>query len=120
MIMCGSTINKKSEYYLNELNKLENAGLIEYKSLVLFSLIMAKKFRDCDSSYEKQCAQLHSPSRYNIFNSVNNFLKFTSRIIDIGFCGEWLFLNKRLRDYDVDEDEWKSSSQTTTSSSTTN
>lgn len=73
MIMCGSTFNKKSQYYLNELNKLENTGLIEYKSFVIFSLMMQKKFSDVDGSYEKQCEQLHSPSKYNIFNLPKGF-----------------------------------------------
>ncbi|CAF0708948.1 unnamed protein product [Brachionus calyciflorus] len=107
LIMCGSTYNKRSEFYLNELNKMENSGLLDYKSCVFFSLIMARKFSEYDDTYEKQCTQLHSPSKYNIFNSVNNILKFISRIVDIGFCGNWYFLNKNFVEYDIDEDEWK-------------
>ena len=107
LIMCGSTYSKRAEFYLNELNKLENSGLMEHKSFVFFSLIMAKKFSDFDDTYEKQCTQLHYPSRYNIFNLPNNILKFISRIVDIGFCGNWYFLNKYFVDYDIDENEWK-------------
>ena len=107
MIMCGKTYSKRSEYYLNELKKLENGGFLEYKNFVLFSLIVVRRFNEADSVYEKQCDQLNNPNKYNIFNLVNQFLKFSSRIIDFGFCNEWYFLNKRLKDYDLNEEEWR-------------
>lgn len=110
LIMCGSTYCKRSEFYLNEVNKLDNSGLLEYKSCVFFSLILARKFSEFDDTYEKQCNQLHYPSRYNIFNLPNNILKFISRIVDIGFCGQWFFLNKYFVDFDIDEEEWNSKS----------
>jgi hypothetical protein len=106
MIMCGSTYSKRSEYYLNELKKLENGGFLEYKSFVIFSMILVKRFNETESVYEGQCDQLNNPNKYNVFNLFNQSLKFLSRIIDFGFCNEWYFLNKRLKDYDVNEEEW--------------
>jgi hypothetical protein len=107
MLMCGSTHSRRSHFYLNELNRLENLDQLEYKSFVFFSLIMVKKFSGTESTYEKNCTQLNSPNKYNIFNLPNTTLRFVSRIIDIGFCDEWYFLNKNMKDYDVSELEWQ-------------
>ena len=106
MIMCGTTYNKKSEYYLNELNKLENADLLEYRSYFVFSLILARSFNPDDSTYESHCPQLTDPSKYNIFNQFDIFLRFISRIVDIGFCRKWYILEKRMLNFDVDDGEW--------------
>ena len=69
-------------------------------------MILVKRFNETESVYERQCDQLNNPNKYNVFNLVNQSLKFLSRIIDFGFCNEWYFLNKRLKDYDVNEKEW--------------
>jgi hypothetical protein len=105
MIMCGTVFNKNSEYYLNEINKLENAAMLEYRSYVLFSLILIRKFAEPLAIYEKQCEPLNNPSKYNIYNWPNRFMFFLSKIVDIGCLGNWRFLNKNLKDYDVDFDE---------------
>ena len=106
MIMCASNYNKKTEFYLNSLNKLEYCNLLEYRSYLVFSLVLAKNFSDIDASFEKQCASLQNPSKYNIFNYLNIFVRFISRIVDVGFFDNWYFLNKHFIDYDVDENEW--------------
>lgn len=108
LIMCGPTHSNRSEYYLNEISKLDNLGLIEYRSFLFFSLILVRKFTEADCNYDKLCAQLNNPNKFNIFNSFNIFLRFISRIIDIGYCDQWHFLNKYLKDYDVLEKEWVS------------
>jgi hypothetical protein len=106
ILMCGSTYSRRSYFYLNELNRLENLNQLEYKPCVFFSLIMVKKFSEFDATYEKRCTQLNTPNKFNIFNVTNVVLKFVSRIVDIGFCDEWYFLNKSMKDYDVNEVEW--------------
>ena len=106
LIMCGSTFNKKSEYYLDSLQKLENSNLLEYKSYVFFSLILARNFTDQDVSYEKRCAHLNNSSKFNIFNMPNRLLRFSARIVDFGILNNWYFLNNHLKDFDVDENEW--------------
>lgn len=107
MIMCASTYNKKSEYYLKELNKLDNSDQLEYISFIFFSLVLIKRYNSYNEIYEKQCAELNNPNKYNIFNLPNRLLKFMSRIIDIGIMDNWHYLEKNLKDFDVDEDEWK-------------
>lgn len=107
MIMCGSTYNKKSEYYLKELNRLDYSDQLEYRSFIFFSLILIKRYNDYNDIYEKQCAELNNPNKYNIFNLPNRLLKFMSRIVDIGIMDNWRYLEKNLKDFDIDEDEWK-------------
>ena len=107
MIMCGPTSRSRaSQYYLDELSKLESCDLLEYKSFLVFSLIAVNAFSHADSTYERQCGDLNHPSKYNVFNAFNLFLRYVARIVDIGFCDQWLFLDKRMRNMDVNELEW--------------
>jgi hypothetical protein len=112
LLMCGTTHSKRSHFYLNELNRLDNLEQLEYKSCVFFSLIMVKKFSAHEATYEKNCTQLNSPNKFNIFNAPNTALKLVSRIIDIGFLDEWYFLSKNMKDYDVNELEWNKKQKT--------
>lgn len=107
LILCCSVYNRKTEYYLNSLTRLENSNQLEIKSLVFFSLIMTKDYSSEAQIYEKRCAQLNNPSKFNIFNSVNVVLKFLSRIVDVGVCNRWYFLTKNFENYDIDEREWE-------------
>ena len=113
MIMCGTTYNKKTEYYLNSLNKLEYCNLLEYKSCLVFSLILARNFSSNESTYEKQCAPLQNPGKYNVFNYLNSSLRFMSRVVDIGFFDNLYFLNKNYREFDVNDDEWTGKTSST-------
>ena len=107
IIQCVSTYNRKTEYYLNSLTKMDNSKMLEYKSLVFFSLILERKCSVQDALYENQCLQLTDPSKYNIFNVADRLLRFISRIVDVGCLDNWYFLNQNFRDYDVDEREWQ-------------
>lgn len=105
--LVGSAYNRKTEYYLDSLNKLENIGKLEYKSYVFFSLICVKDFSKDTQNYEDQCAALNSPSKYNIFNQSNKFMRFLSRVVDIGAANRFYFLDKHFIDYDIDDREWQ-------------
>jgi hypothetical protein len=108
MIMIGGSVrNKSSEKYLDNVIKLENLKLLEHKDYLFFSLIKRNNFNeDCDL-FEKQCKQLNKPNKWNVFNYPNLFLFNISSIVDIGLFDYWIFLNKRLKDCDVNDDEWK-------------
>ncbi len=107
LAMIGSAYNRKTEYYLTTLNKLEQADLLEIRSFQFFSLIIEKKFAGSSQIYEKQCAQLNNPSKYNIFNLANRVLQFMSQVVDIGAANRFYFLDKNFQDYDIDEREWE-------------
>jgi hypothetical protein len=107
LIMCGSTYNRCFEAYLNELNKLEYTNRLNYRSCVLFSLILADDIDEQSTTYEKNCAQLRNPNKYNVFNQLNRLLAFLSRVVDIGYFGKWRYLSKNSIDFDIDDNEWK-------------
>ena len=107
LIMCHETRNRKSEYYLDELTKLENAKKLEYRSYVFFSLIINKGLGESVNVYEEQCAQLNEPGKWNVFNYFNRLLRFMSKIVDIGYYNKWRYLEKNFIEYDVNEDEFK-------------
>lgn len=98
--------NKKCEFYLDHVNKLENLGLLEHRDYLFFSLIKHTNFNpDCDL-YEKQSKHLNKPSKWNIFNYPNLFLQNISTIVDIGLFNNWIFINRRLENSDINDDEW--------------
>ena len=106
MYLCGNAYSRKTEYYLQNLDKLQNTDRLEYRSFVFFGCILANEFSAIDQSYEKHCQQLRNPSKYSIFEHANKVLKFLSRVIDFGFMNKWYFLDKHFVDYDIDEREW--------------
>ena len=112
MILLGSGIrNKKCEFYLDQVNKLDNLGLLEHRDYLFFSLIKHTNFNpECDL-YEKRSKHLNKPSRWNILNYPNLFLQNLSTIVDIGLFNNWIILNKRLENCDVNDDEWEASSK---------
>jgi hypothetical protein len=110
VLLCGeSTRNRLAINYLNDMHKLSNNGLLTHKSFVLFSLVKRVNFnKECDL-YDKHCKQLNKPSPWNILNQLNLTMAWFSSIVDIGLFDYWIFLNRNLKDYDVNTDEWTNS-----------
>jgi hypothetical protein len=111
LLMCGeSTRSRHAENSLNDMHKLSNNGLLFHRSFVLFSLMKRVNFnKECDL-YEKHCKPLNKPSPWNVLNYVNLTLAWFNSIVDIGVFDYWLFLNRNLKDYDVNVAEWPNSS----------
>ena len=107
LALVGNAYNRKTEYYLNSVDKLENADLLEIRSFQFFSFILQKNFANSSQLYEKQCAQLNNPSKYNIFNMPHRLLQFLGRVVDVGVANRFYFLDKNFQDYDIDEREWE-------------
>ena len=103
----GGAYNRKTEYYLTNIDKLENENLLEIKSFVFFSFILQRNFGKTIQTYEKQCAQLNNPSKYNVFSVPHKFIQFMGRIVDVGAVNRFYFLDKSFQDYDIDEQEWE-------------
>ena len=108
LILYGSSVrNKKCEYYMDHLNKLDSLSMLEHRDYLFFSLIKRSNFNpECDL-YEKQSKPLNNPSKWNIFNYANLFFLNLSTIVDIGAFNSWFFLRRRLENSDINDDEWK-------------
>lgn len=88
--------NATSDGHVQSLVKLRNEGRLRHLGLGLFSLVYRADY-DLDATlYEAQCSNLSVPWR-----------ELPQRVLDVGFVGRWWILDAKMKDYDVNEDEFK-------------
>lgn len=99
LAMVGDAIrNPSAEQHVTYLSRCENQGLLRRTDLMFFTLMWIADYpKDCNI-YAAQCKYL-KPS----------FLTFHNRIIDIGLFGTWLNMFLKMRDFDINPEEWSSS-----------
>ncbi|KPM11196.1 hypothetical protein QR98_0097660 [Sarcoptes scabiei] len=78
--------NKKSCFYVHEIFQLHNQHLLRYQSF---------EFPPELQLYQTQCRYLRPRWRIDF----NNF-------IDIGFLGQYWLIENKMKEYDINEDEW--------------
>ncbi|GFY48065.1 uncharacterized protein TNIN_177731 [Trichonephila inaurata madagascariensis] len=100
LIMVADPIrNPAAEEYVVYLNRCLNQGLLRRTSCLFFSIMwVADYHKDCNI-YPTQCKYLRP-----------DFLYFYKRIIDVGVFGTWINLKLKMKDYDINPNEWKESS----------
>ncbi|XP_037332942.2 mitochondrial import inner membrane translocase subunit Tim29 isoform X1 [Pungitius pungitius] len=82
--------------HVQSLVKLRNEGRLRHASLGVLSLVY-RSDHDLDTTlYEAQCSSLAAPWR-----------ELPHRILDVGFVGRWWVLDSKMKDYDINEDEFK-------------
>lgn len=85
-----------SDGHVQNLVKLRNEGKLRYLSLGLLSLTYKVNFdSDCDL-YEAQCSALSVP-----------WAELPRCVVDVGFGGRWWVLDYKMKDYDINEEEFK-------------
>lgn len=96
LIQVGEPIrNPVSVQHIKWLEQCYNEGLIRRLNLGILSLIWLDNYdRDC-SLYKAVCPYLKP-----------RYLTFHDRIIDVGFLEKWWLLEKKMKDYDVNEAEF--------------
>ncbi|XP_031174206.1 mitochondrial import inner membrane translocase subunit Tim29 isoform X1 [Sander lucioperca] len=88
--------NGTSDGHVQSLVKLRNEGRLRHASLGLLSLVYRADY-DADATlYEAQCSNLSVPWR-----------ELPKRILDVGFIGRWWVLDSKMKNFDVNEDEFK-------------
>lgn len=85
-----------SDGHVQSLMKLRNEGRLRYLSLGVLTLLYHSDFDPDVTLYEAQCSNLSVPWR-----------ELPQRVLDVGFVGRWWILDSKMRDYDVNEDEFK-------------
>lgn len=85
-----------SDGHVQRLVKLRNDGCLRHLSLGVFSLLYHSDFDPDVMQYEAQCSNLSVPWR-----------ELPQRVLDVGFVGRWWILDSKMKDYDVNEDEFK-------------
>ncbi|KAM6905416.1 mitochondrial import inner membrane translocase subunit Tim29 [Xenentodon cancila] len=88
--------NATSDGHVQSLVKLHNEGRLCYANLGLFSVVYHADFDPDTKLYEAQCSNLSVPWR-----------ELPQRVLDIGFIGHWWILNSKMKDYDINEKEFK-------------
>lgn len=76
--------------------KLRNEGRLRHLSVGVFTLVYRSDFDPDAMLYEAQCSSLSVPWR-----------ELPQRVLDVGFLGRWWILDSKMKDYDVNEEEFK-------------
>jgi hypothetical protein len=92
----SSIQNKQVISYLKGLEQMHNNGMIRYFSFGLFSLVWRDNYDPHLGLFEAQCDYL-KPSYLEILQQ---------RVVDVGFLNRWWLLERNMKDFDVNDDEW--------------
>ncbi|XP_064171836.1 mitochondrial import inner membrane translocase subunit Tim29 isoform X1 [Anguilla rostrata] len=85
-----------SDGHVQGLVRLRNEGRLRYASLGVASLTYRADHDPEASLYEARCSLLSVP-----------WAELRERVLDVGFAGRWWLLGAKMRDYDVNEDEFR-------------
>lgn len=85
-----------SDSHVQSLVKLRNEGRLRFVSLGLLALVYRTDYDTNAMLYEAQCSNLSVPWR-----------ELPQRVLDVGFTGRWWILDSKMKDYDINEEEFK-------------
>ncbi|XP_014871243.1 mitochondrial import inner membrane translocase subunit Tim29 [Poecilia latipinna] len=88
--------NGISDGHVQSLVKLRNEGRLRYASLGLLSVVYRADYDPDATLYEARCSNLSVPWR-----------ELPQRVLDVGFTGCWWMLDSKMKDYDINNDEYK-------------
>lgn len=88
--------NVAADGHVQSLVKLRNEGRLRHASLGLLSVVYRADHDPDTTLYEAQCSNLSVPWK-----------ELPQRILDVGFAGSWWILDSKMKNYDVNEDEFK-------------
>ncbi|XP_017287691.1 mitochondrial import inner membrane translocase subunit Tim29 [Kryptolebias marmoratus] len=88
--------NATSDGHVQSLMRLRNEGRLCCASLGLLCVIYRADFNPETTLYEAWCSNLSAPWR-----------ELPQRMLDIGFIGRWWILESKMKNYDVNEEEFK-------------
>lgn len=85
-----------SDGHAQSLMKLRNEGRLRHLSLGVVSLVYRSDFDPDVTLYEAQCSSLSVPWR-----------ELPQHVLDVGFLGRWWILDSKMKDYDMNEEEFR-------------
>ncbi|XP_036409318.1 mitochondrial import inner membrane translocase subunit Tim29 [Megalops cyprinoides] len=88
--------NGTSDGHVQSLVRLRNEGRLRYASLGVASLAYRADYDPAVTLYEARCSFLSVPWR-----------ELPDRVLDVGFAGRWWVLDAKMKDYDVNEEEFQ-------------
>ncbi|XP_018425024.1 PREDICTED: uncharacterized protein C19orf52 homolog [Nanorana parkeri] len=95
LLLSPWTRNGRSDQHVQRLIELRNEGRLRHINLTVFSLMYeGTSDPDCDL-YTTQCPHLQP-----------RWSEFPSRVLDVGFFGRWWLLQEKMKDFDINEEEF--------------
>ncbi|XP_067170731.1 mitochondrial import inner membrane translocase subunit Tim29 [Apteryx mantelli] len=85
-----------SEGHVQRLLRLRDRGQLRYRNLVFFALVYEAPFDAEAGLYLAQCRYLQP-----------RWCELPGRILDVGFWGRWWVLHAKMRDCDINEEEFR-------------
>ncbi|XP_030052876.1 mitochondrial import inner membrane translocase subunit Tim29 [Microcaecilia unicolor] len=96
LLLSPWTRNGVSDGHVQRLLRLRNQGRLRHCGLGCCSLVYEAPYHpDCDL-YQAQCRHLKV-----------RWTQFPGRVLDVGFLGRWWLLRAKMRDFDVNEEEFQ-------------
>lgn len=85
-----------SDTHVQSLARLRNEGRLRYVSLGVVSLAYVADYDPEPSLYEARCSALSVP-----------WAQLHERVLDVGFGGHWWVLENKMKNFDINEEEFK-------------
>ncbi|KAI4497006.1 hypothetical protein M0802_007954 [Mischocyttarus mexicanus] len=96
LVLVGENVrNEKSVEHIELLERYYNEGIIRRLSFGIFSVIWLDDYHHDCYLYKTVCPYLGV-----------HYLKFLERIIDIGFLDSWWILERKMINYDINDNEF--------------
>ncbi|XP_053318706.1 mitochondrial import inner membrane translocase subunit Tim29 [Spea bombifrons] len=95
LLLSPWTRSGKSDQHVQKLITLTNHGRLRHLNFLLFSIVYEAPYDPDVDLYPAHCPHLQP-----------RWFDFPSRVLDVGFFGRWWFLQSKMKDYDVNEDEF--------------
>lgn len=89
------TQNPVTDNHLLFLESCYNAGLVRRLSFGAFSVIWIDNYNKVLGLYKSNCSYLKP-----------RYVTFYERIVDVGFINKWWVISNKMKDYDINPNEW--------------
>ncbi|KAM5238044.1 mitochondrial import inner membrane translocase subunit Tim29 [Ctenodactylus gundi] len=95
LLLAPATRDRDAESFVQRLLWLRGRGCLRHASLGLCSLVYEAPFDAQASLYQARCRYLQP-----------RWVDFPGRVLDVGFAGRWWVLGARMRDCDINHEEF--------------
>ncbi|KAG8547620.1 hypothetical protein GDO81_027927 [Engystomops pustulosus] len=96
LLLSPWTRSGTSDGHVQRLMELSNEGRLRHLDLLVVSLVYEAPYDpECDL-YNTQCPHLQP-----------RMVDFPRRVLDIGFLGQWWLLRNKMKDFDINEEEFR-------------
>ena len=95
--LVGSSIrSREADEFVDKLCSARRDGNLHHTNLGIFSLVWISEHRDELDLYRAKCKHTNLP-----------WYQWHEKVVDIGILGKFMILNRLMKDYDVNTNEWK-------------